>query len=285
MVTKNTVVDAVVETMTLHELTDGDLARMADSDLARMADGDLARMTDGDLANMADGDLAHMTDGDLANMADVELARMAQETGSEAAQCELCNRYTPLLYGTVASLKKTWTLTVDEEWQDLEGYLWIVLLEAIQEYNVDGSVPFAGFLNSKIKCGGPNYLRKASRHNGREFIALPDSDDSDDGTTLLDGVYEYTPECCALDHEVSECLHKGLMKLDPPYRKVLMDLVLNGRKGSELAAELGISRQAINRRKKAALAALEAQLLADGTLSKDDLQVADVRKIDSTLFN
>ena len=53
----------------------------------------------------------------------------------------------------------------------------------------------------------------------------------------------------------------------------------------ELAAELGISRQAINRRKKAALAVLEAQLLADGTLSKDDLQVADVRKIDSTLFN
>ena len=102
--------------------------------------------------------LHELTDGDLAQMADVELARMAQETGSEAAQCELCNRYTPLLYGTVASLKKTWTLTVDEEWQDLEGYLWIVLLEAIQEYNVDGSVPFAGFLNSKIKCVRLNRL-------------------------------------------------------------------------------------------------------------------------------
>lgn len=229
--------------------------------------------------------VATVTVTNLHELPDAVLARMAQETGSQAAQSELCDRYTPLLYGTVANLKKTWNLTVDEEWQDLVGHLWLLVLEAIRDYDVDGDVPFAGFLNSKIKCGGPNYLRKASRHNGREFIALPDTDDSDETTSVLDGVYEYTPEYCALDHEVSECLHKSLLKLAPQHRKVLMDLVLNGRKGSELAAELGVSRQAINRRKKAALAVLEAELLADGTISKDDLELANVPKVDSTIFN
>lgn len=219
---------------------------------------------------------------------DVELVHMVQETGSKAAQSELCERYKPLLYSTVANLKKTWHLVVAEEWQDLTGYLWMLLLEAIREYDVAGSVPLAGFLNSKIKYGGPNYLRKCTRQTSREFITLLAMDDSDDGVVgdmSLKGVYEYTPEYCALDQEIHDALHRSLMKLDVHHRKVLLDLVLNGRKGSELAKELGVSRQAINRRKKAALAVLQAELLADGIVSSADLQVADVRKLESTLFN
>lgn len=224
----------------------------------------------------------------LEELADVELVRLTQETGNKAAQRELCKRYRPLLGGTVTNLQRTWHIAVEEEWHDLEGYLWLVLLESIREYDVEGPVPFAGFLNSKIKNGGLNYLRRFTRQMGRECISVLDSDgsgDESDGGIPLGGVYAYTPECYAMDQEVQAILHKEFMKLAVHHRKILMELVLKGRKGSELARELGVSRQTINRRKQAALAVLQAELLADGIVSKEDLMESDVCKLDGTLFN
>ena len=80
-------------------------------------------------------------------------------------------------------------------------------------------------------------------------------------------------------------LQKSLMKLDVQYRKVLFDLILNGRKDIEVANELGISCQAINRRKKAALAVLQAELLEGNMLTRADWQVIARQKLDKTLFN
>lgn len=80
-------------------------------------------------------------------------------------------------------------------------------------------------------------------------------------------------------------LQKSFMKLDVQYRKVLFDLILNGRKDIEVANELGISCQAINRRKKAALAVLQAELLEGNMLTRADWQVIARQKLDKTLFN
>ena len=68
----------------------------------------------------------------------------ADELRHDAAQIELCRRYRPLI------LHYTNKTGNREFREDLESYLWAILLESIYSFDLKGSVPFPGF----VKAGG-----------------------------------------------------------------------------------------------------------------------------------
>ena len=84
---------------------------------------------------------------------DEELVILVQ-TGYPSAKIVLCHRYVPLItkYSHVSQLQ-----TIQSE---LEATLWECFLEAIQTYDTTGTVPFSGFVKSRIHYCEMNLFRR-----------------------------------------------------------------------------------------------------------------------------
>ena len=85
---------------------------------------------------------------------DEELVALAQ-AGHTSATTILCRRYVPLInrYSHVRQLRSMES--------DLEATLWETFLTAIQTYDLNGTVPFAGFVKSRIHYTEMNLFRKS----------------------------------------------------------------------------------------------------------------------------
>lgn len=75
------------------------------------------------------------------------------ELRHDAAQIELCRRYRPLI------LHYTNRTGNREFREDLESYLWAILLESIYSFDLKGSVPFPGFVKAGVRYGYMRYWK------------------------------------------------------------------------------------------------------------------------------
>ena len=75
------------------------------------------------------------------------------ELRHDAAQIELCRRYRPLI------LHYTNRTGNREFREDLESYLWAILLESIYSFDLKGAVPFPGFVKAGIRYGYMRYWK------------------------------------------------------------------------------------------------------------------------------
>lgn len=184
------------------------------------------------------------------------------ELRHDAAQIELCRRYRPLI------LHYTNRTGNREFREDVESYLWAILLESIYSFDLKGSVPFPGFVKAGVRYGYMRYWKRERLRNHRE-IHIPDriTDDGDvavgmdifaSGENIADMIMTADEE-----QRLRARLVWALSRLSPDQRDLLCRVYGECQSLVSVSEELNCSRQAIQRRHERAIRKLRRYLTTD----------------------
>ena len=184
------------------------------------------------------------------------------ELRHDAAQIELCRRYRPLI------LHYTNRTGNREFREDVESYLWAILMESIYSFDLEGPVPFAGFVKAGVRYGYMRYWKRERLRNHRE-IHIPDrtTDDGDvavgmdifaSGENIADMIMTADEE-----QRLRACLVWALGRLSPDQRDLLRRVYGECQSLVSVSEELNCSRQAIQRRHERAIRKLRRYLTTD----------------------
>ena len=186
----------------------------------------------------------------------------ADELRHDAAQIELCRRYRPLI------LHYTNKTGNREFREDLESYLWAILLESIYSFDLKGSVPFPGFVKAGVRYGYMRYWKRERLRNHRE-IHIPDriTDDGEvavgmdifaSGENIADIIMTADEE-----QRLRARLVWALGRLSQDQQDLLRRVYGDCKSLVSVSEELNCSRQAIQRRHERALRKLRRYLTTD----------------------
>ena len=184
------------------------------------------------------------------------------ELRHDAAQIELCRRYRPLI------LHYTNRTGNREFREDVESYLWAILLESIYSFDLDGPVPFAGFVKAGVRYGYMRYWKRERLRNHRE-IHIPDriTDDGDVavGMDIFGSGENIADMIMTADEEqrLRARLVWALSRLSPDQRDLLRRVYGECQSLVSVSEELNCSRQAIQRRHERAIRKLRRYLTTD----------------------
>lgn len=169
--------------------------------------------------------------------------------GSLEARTELLARLRPLV---LSSIRKNYNR--QDEMDDLvqEGYL--LILESIPDYRKDYSVPFLGFIKSRLRFHylGKNRIRRELSLNtvcgegGEEHLDLLEDD--------------YSMEGSYLDKEARERLLYAMEALTKRERQVVEGYYFHSRSIGEIAKSYGITYRTVINTKKRALERLKGEM-------------------------
>ena len=184
------------------------------------------------------------------------------ELRHDAAQIELCRRYRPLI------LHYTNRMGNREFREDVESYLWAILMESIYSFDLEGPVPFAGFVKAGVRYGYMRYWKRERLRNHRE-IHIPDriTDDGDvavgmdifaSGENIADMIMTADEE-----QRLRARLVWALGRLSPDQRDLLRRVYGECQSLVSVSEELNCSRQAIQRRHERAIRKLRRYLTTD----------------------
>ena len=184
------------------------------------------------------------------------------ELRHDAAQIELCRRYRPLI------LHYTNRTGNREFREDVESYLWAILMESIYSFDLEGPVPFAGFVKAGVRYGYMRYWKRERLRNHRE-IHIPDrtTDDGDvavgmdifaSGENIADMIMTADEE-----QRLRARLVWALGRLSPDQRDLLRRVYGECKSLVSVSEELNCSRQAIQRRHERAIRKLRRYLTTD----------------------
>ena len=184
------------------------------------------------------------------------------ELRHDAAQIELCRRYRPLI------LHYTNRTGNREFREDVESYLWAILMESIYSFDLEGPVPFAGFVKAGVRYGYMRYWKRERLRNHRE-IHIPDrtTDDGDvavgmdifaSGENIADMIMTADEE-----QRLRARLVWALGRLSPDQRDLLRRVYRECQSLVSVSEELNCSRQAIQRRHERAIRKLRRYLTTD----------------------
>lgn len=184
------------------------------------------------------------------------------ELRHDAAQIELCRRYRPLI------LHYTNRTGNREFREDLESYLWAILLESIYSFDLKGAVPFPGFVKAGIRYGYMRYWKRERLRNHRE-IHIPDriTDDGEvavgmdmfaSGENIADMIMTADEE-----QRLRARLVWALGRLSQDQQDLLRRVYGDCKSLVSVSEELNCSRQAIQRRHERALRKLRRYLTTD----------------------
>ena len=184
------------------------------------------------------------------------------ELRHDAAQIELCRRYRPLI------LHYTNRTGNREFREDVESYLWAILMESIYSFDLEGPVPFAGFVKAGVRYGYMRYWKRERLRNHRE-IHIPDrtTDDGDvavgmdifaSGENIVDMIMTADEE-----QRLRARLVWALGRLSPDQRDLLRRVYGECQSLVSVSEELNCSRQAIQRRHERAIRKLRRYLTTD----------------------
>ena len=184
------------------------------------------------------------------------------ELRHDAAQIELCRRYRPLI------LHYTNRTGNREFREDVESYLWAILMESIYSFDLEGPVPFAGFVKAGVRYGYMRYWKRERLRNHRE-IHIPDrtTDDGDvavgmdifaSGENIADMIMTADEE-----QRLRTRLVWALGRLSPDQRDILRRVYGECQSLVSVSEELNCSRQAIQRRHERAIRKLRRYLTTD----------------------
>ncbi|WP_296003844.1 sigma-70 family RNA polymerase sigma factor [uncultured Veillonella sp.] len=181
------------------------------------------------------------------------------ELRHDAAQIELCRRYRPLI------LHYTNRTGNREFREDVESYLWAILLESIYSFDLNGPVPFAGFVKAGVRYGYMRYWKRERLRNHRE-IHIPDriTDDGDVAVGMdIFGSGENIADMIMTSDEEQRLRARlvwALSRLSPDQRDLLRRVYGECQSLVSVSEELNCSRQAIQRRHERAIRKLRRYL-------------------------
>ena len=184
------------------------------------------------------------------------------ELRHDAAQIELCRRYRPLI------LHYTNRTGNREFREDLESYLWAILLESIYSFDLKGSVPFPGFVKAGIRYGYMRYWKRERLRNHRE-IHIPDRISDDGEVTIGMDIFSSGENIADMimtadeEQRLRARLVWALGRLSSDQRDLLRRVYGECQSLVSVSEELNCSRQAIQRRHERALRKLRRYLTTD----------------------
>ena len=184
------------------------------------------------------------------------------ELRHDAAQIELCRRYRPLI------LHYTNRTGNREFREDLESYLWAILLESIYSFDLKGAVPFPGFVKAGIRYGYMRYWKRERLRNHRE-IHIPDRITEDGEATFGMDIFSSGENIGDMimtadeEQRLRARLVWALGRLSPDQRDLLRRVYGECQSLVSVSEELNCSRQAIQRRHERAIRKLRRYLTTD----------------------
>ena len=184
------------------------------------------------------------------------------ELRHDAAQIELCRRYRPLI------LHYTNRTGNREFREDLESYLWAILLESIYSFDLKGAVPFPGFVKAGIRYGYMRYWKRERLRNHRE-IHIPDRITEDGEVTFGMDIFSSGENIADMimtadeEQRLRARLVWALGRLSSEQRDLLRRVYGECQSLVSVSEELNCSRQAIQRRHERALRKLRRYLTTD----------------------
>ncbi len=184
------------------------------------------------------------------------------ELRHDAAQIELCRRYRPLI------LHYTNRTGNREFREDLESYLWAILLESIYSFDLKGAVPLPGFVKAGIRYGYMRYWKRERLRNHRE-IHIPDHITEDGEVTFGMDIFSSGENIADMimtadeEQRLRARLVWALGRLSPDQRDLLRRVYGECQSLVLVSEELNCSRQAIQRRHERALRKLRSYLTTD----------------------
>ena len=176
----------------------------------------------------------------------------AAQQNNEAALKALCHKYEGLIH------KYAHVSAVQCEANDIESLLWEVFIRAVKEYDINGDVPFSGFVKSRIKYGQYNAFRKLRKQWQRETFIMDQATDGDNKTVTFEDILapSDSAETTALANANKKAVARAFKRLMPQQQKLLYAYYIENIPLAQLAKQHGISRQAMQQHKHRALAAL-----------------------------
>lgn len=184
------------------------------------------------------------------------------ELRHDAAQIELCRRYRPLI------LHYTNRTGNREFREDLESYLWAILLESIYSFDLKGSVPFPGFVKAGVRYGYMRYWKRERLRNHRE-IHIPDRITDDGEVTIGMDIFSSGENIVDMimtadeEQRLRARLVWALGRLSQDQQDLLRRVYGECKSLVSVSEELNCSRQAIQRRHERAIRKLRRYLTTD----------------------
>ena len=184
------------------------------------------------------------------------------ELRHDAAQIELCRRYRPLI------LHYTNRTGNREFREDLESYLWAILLESIYIFDLKGSVPFPGFVKAGVRYGYMRYWKRERLRNHRE-IHIPDRITDDGEVTIGMDIFSSGENIADMimtadeEQRLRARLVWALGRLSQDQQDLLRRVYGECKSLVSVSEELNCSRQAIQRRHERAIRKLRRYLTTD----------------------
>lgn len=184
------------------------------------------------------------------------------ELRHDAAQIELCRRYRPLI------LHYTNRTGNREFREDLESYLWAILLESIYSFDLKGSVPFPGFVKAGVRYGYMRYWKRERLRNHRE-IHIPDRITDDGEITIGMDIFSSGENIADMimtadeEQRLRARLVWALGRLSQDQQDLLRRVYGECKSLVSVSEELNCSRQAIQRRHERAIRKLRRYLTTD----------------------
>lgn len=184
------------------------------------------------------------------------------ELRHDAAQIELCRRYRPLI------LHYTNRTGNREFREDLESYLWAILLESIYSFDLKGSVPFPGFVKAGVRYGYMRYWKRERLRNYRE-IHIPDRITDDGEVTIGMDIFSSGENIADMimtadeEQRLRARLVWALGRLSQDQQDLLRRVYGECKSLVAVSEELNCSRQAIQRRHERAIRKLRRYLTTD----------------------
>lgn len=172
--------------------------------------------------------------------------------GNQKALKQLCHQYEGLIR------KYAHATAVHCESDDIESLLWELFIRAIKEYDTEGTVPFSGFVQSRIRYGQYNAFKKLRRQWQHESFIMNTPTEGEDSAMTFEDLLTPTQsaEDTVINAQNKRWIKEAFQKLAKPQQQLLYDYYIQDKPLAALARQYGISRQAMQQHKNRALTAL-----------------------------
>ena len=177
-----------------------------------------------------------------------------QPERSQAALAEICRRFTGLVKKTAGQSH----LRPIQEEALAEG--WLAVVRAAGSYDRTLGVPFPGYVESRVRYAVWNLFKRERRRWERECLVIDRKEDDDRESPLALLIAPEDVAGCVERSWEREQLASALQKIPARQRLAVTRTLLRQERLALLAAELGISVQAVHHLRKKGLAGLKKEL-------------------------
>ncbi|CUH94449.1 hypothetical protein P22_0515 [Propionispora sp. 2/2-37] len=175
------------------------------------------------------------------------------QQGDESAFQEICQRFAGLVkkHAGQAHLRPIREEALAE--------CWLAVVQAVKYFQAGAGVPFAGYVESRVRYAAWNLFKRERRHWQREFSLEQSKEQEEDGPGLLEVVPDHTDIVREVENRlIYEEVVQALAGLPERQRYAVTSLLAEDSRLSSVAAELGVTIQAVHNLRRRGLARLKA---------------------------